>query len=532
MKTLRDYQTAAKDSIIPYWENTGANPLLVIPTGGGKSLIQASLISDFIELCPTVRFLCLAHRKELIVQNSEELQEFNSEINFGIYSASLNRKEMTGQVTFGQIQSIAKHIHKFEPFDIIFIDECHLVPFDDGTLYRKALKMALLMNPKTKLIGLTATHYRLGRGFLHQGDDRIFDGIAYEISVRTLLDQGHLVPIVSKSGCIAPDLSRVHRRGGEYIQSELENAYDVPEVTQRACDEVMQWGIDRKAWLIFAAGVKHAHSVKAYLDAHNIDCEVVTGQTGETERDSIIDRFKAGQLKCIVNCDVLTTGFNAPICDLISLLRATESTSLYVQILGRGMRLSEDKTGCLLLDYGGNVLRHGFVDSVNVRGAKGLREPGDMPAKPCPICSSILHLSVMTCIDCGYMFPIHEVKHDDIAYDGAVLMGEPEPAITSKVIDVWHRRHKKTGKPDSVKVGYKITFLFSVTEYICLDHDGYARRNALRWCERMGIKANTTEELLKCELPKVEEVTYRKNGKFYDVEKVKISKEIKEPCLI
>lgn len=527
MKTLRDYQQSAVDSVLPYWENGGASPLIVVPTGGGKSLIQAALINEFMAIDPTVRPLCLAHRKELIVQNSTELTELMPDINYGIYSASLKTKQMQGQVTFGQIQSIAKSIHKFDPFDMIFIDEAHLVPFDDGTLYRQALKMALLMNPKLKIIGLTATHYRLGRGFLHEGDDAIFDGISYEISVRTLLDQGHLVPIVSKSGCIAPDLSKVHRRGGEYIQSELEGAYDVPEVTQRACDEIMQWGENRKAWLIFAAGVKHAHSVKAYLDAHGIDCEVVTGQTGEIERDCIIERFKAGNLKCIVNCDVLTTGFNAPICDLIALLRATESTSLYVQILGRGMRTFENKKDCLLLDYGGNVVRHGFIDNVNIRGAKGLREPGDMPAKPCPMCSSICHLSAMSCIDCGFLFPVPEVKHDEIAYDGAILVGQKEPLITKKVIDTWHRRHKKEGKPDCVKVGYKINFLDSVTEYICLDHEGWARQNALRWCERMGIKANSTEELLRAKLPKIEEVSYRKNGRLFDVEKRKNYKGVK-----
>lgn len=521
-KQLRDYQQAAVDSIIPYWESGKEAPLLVVPTGGGKSLIMAGASEMFQSYDPDVRIIVLAHREELIRQNAKEFMELCPQIRAGIFSASIGLKQWHNQVTFAQIQSVAKQIHKFKPFNIAMIDECHLIPHSGEGQYRKTLDILKSQNPNIKLIGLTATPYRLGSGYLHTGDNAMFDGIGYEIGINTLLEQGHLVPMIARPGNVTPDLSQVHKRGGEFVASELEAAYNLPEVTKSACNEIIYFGLsqDRKAWLIFSAGIDHAQAILDYMLSMGIVADIVTGTTPAGDRKRIIDRFRYGRLKCLINCDVLTTGFNAPICDLIGLLRATESTSLYVQICGRGMRTCAEtnKVDCLLLDYGGNVMRHGCIDNVQIKDKIRKRE-GDAPAKLCPKCNLLLPCSVMTCKECGYQFPPHEVDHDETAYSGPVVGLQTSEPITAKVSDCWFRLHKKEGKPDSVAVSYMIEGFEIITEWICLDHTGYPKTKAIKWCYEMGLKADTTTELLALKPPKIESIIYCKEGKYNVVKK-------------
>lgn len=529
MKTLFDYQDAASNSIFDYWDSGLDNPLLIVPTGGGKSLIQADINKKFIELDSGYRGICLAHKQELITQNYEEFKNHCPGSDPGIYSASLGIKEKDKNITFAQVQSISKKIHEFDPFDVIFIDEAHLVPFEEGGNYRNLIRVASMMNPHIKLIGLTATHYRLDNGFLHTGEGAVFDGVAYEIEMRTLIERGRLVPVVSRAGAVTPDLSRVKVRAGEYAQGELQAAYDVPEVTKAACDEIIFYGQTRNAWLVFSAGVDHAHSVCNYFKSKGIDCEVITGKTGKIERELLIERFKAGLLKCLVNCDVLTTGFDAPICDLVAILRSTKSASLYVQMVGRGTRVWYEgtKLNCLLLDYGGNVEYHGFIDSVNIRDKLEKGEPGEAPVKACPECHLLLACSVRICSECGHEFPPPKIKHERRAYGGAVMSGDSVRDVsTSKVKEIKFSRWKKEGKPDSVLVSYILGNLKTVKEWVCLDHQGTAKVNAIRWCHSVGLRCNTTDQLLCSPVPNIDEIEYIKDGHFYQVIKRKLKEEL------
>ena len=522
MINLRDYQREAIDSLYEYWERKKGNPLIVAPCGAGKSIIIAQFIREAMGYAGT-RIIVLTHRKELLEQNEAELRGIWPDAPTGFYSAGIGRKDRHAPIMFAGIQSVHSRLHTMDPFDLCLIDEAHLVAPKTETMYGRALEMLRLMNPKTRVVGLTATPYRLGSGMLHKGPGALFDEITYEIPVRLLIEQGHLCEVVGKRGARVADLSGVNKRGGEFVGSDVERAMDIPELTREACDEIVRYGRDRRAWLIFASGVKHAGHVRDAIRSHGIDCEMVHGGTPQHEREMLIERFKAGRLRCLVNVDVLTIGFNAPICDMGVLLRATASTALYVQIVGRLMRTYPGKANALLLDYGGNVERHGPIDMVQPKApGKG---GGPAPAKVCPVCNSLVSAGALACSGCGHMFPEREPRHDSEAYSGAVMSHqEAEGREPVRVEGVTYHRHQKPGKPDSVRVEYWCG-LRSYSDWWMPEHGGRATQKTAIKLRALGVRcpATTTELLAMAranEIPSPSSISIKQDGKYERVEKV------------
>ena len=489
----RYYQREAIDSLYEYWYHTKGNPLIVAPCGAGKSLIIALFIREAMAYSGT-RILVLAHRKELLEGNEAELRGIWPDAPTGFYSAGIGRRDRHAPILFAGIQTVWNKLHTMDPFDLVIIDEAHLIPRKQQTQYGQAMETLRLMNPSTRYVGLTATPYRLDSGMLHDGEGALFDDITYEIHVRQLIDEGHLCEVVGKRGAEVADLSGVHKRGGEFVGKEIAAAMDVPELTQAACDEIVAYGEHRRAWLIFASGVQHAEHVRDAISARGVDCEVVHGGIAKGEREAIVERFQRGELRCLVNVDVLTIGFNAPICDMGVLLRATASTALYVQIVGRLMRIYPGKENALLLDYGGNVQRHGPIDKVRVK--KPGEGGGEAPAKACPNCHSILHASAMECPDCGYAFPAREPKHEKTAYGGAIMSHQDEGQWL-EVSGVDYKRHKKQGRPDSVRVEYQCG-LCVVKDWWMPEHTGKGKVKTVKKLWKYGVQCpQSTDELLE-----------------------------------
>ena len=289
--------------------------------------------------------------------------------------------------------------------DLVLVDEAHLIPRSANTTYRRFLGDLTRINPQLKIIGLTATPYRLDSGMLHTGPDALFDDIAFEVSVRELIDQGYLAPLISKQTSTQLDVSGVGTRGGEFIAGQLEAAVDQDPITQAAIDEVVAYGRDRRSWLLFCAGVDHARHVCDAVRARGFSCATIFGHTPKAERDRIIAAFKRGEVRALASMGVLTTGFNAPAVDLIAMLRPTKSTGLYVQMAGRGTRLAPGKDNCLVLDFAGNVARHGPIDLVKPRDKLNGEGDGEAPTKVCPECQTINALAARMCIECDYVFP-------------------------------------------------------------------------------------------------------------------------------
>jgi DNA repair protein RadD len=475
--TLRPYQTAAIDGIYNYFHNNTGNPLVVIPTAGGKSLVMAKFVEGVLKNHPDQRILIVTHVQELIEQNYQELMRLWPQAPAGIYSAGLKQRDINARILFAGIQSIYKHVYKVQQCDLVLIDEAHLIPRSTNTRYQTFLKDLKRINPMLKVIGLTATPFRLDSGSLHQGDDAVFTDVAYESTVRELIDAGYLAPVVSKKMRTEFDLSEVGTRAGEFVAKDLEHAVDQDSITQAAVQEMMTYGSTRKSWVIFCAGVKHAYNVRDAVRAQGLTCETIVGDTPAPERERIIAQFKAGHIRCLTNANVLTTGFNVPAIDLIAMLRPTKSAGLYVQIVGRGCRLSPGKTDCLVLDFAGNIARHGPIDAIKPKNPKG-GEDGVAPTKDCPQCQSIVHASVRECPDCGHIFAPPEIKISTKASTLDILTNQKSQWLD--VTSVSYARHSKPGKPPSLRVVYS-SGLAHHSEWICIEHQGYPRQKAATW---------------------------------------------------
>jgi DNA repair protein RadD len=517
---LRPYQRSALDATYDFWRRGGGNPLIVAPCGAGKSVIIAALCQEALSSWPGTRILMLTHRKELLEQDGAELAALWPEAPLGYYSAGLRRRDTIAPILFAGIQTFHRVAGDFDAWDLVIVDEAHLIPKSAETMYGSTLRYLGLANPDVRVVGLTATPYRLDSGPLSGGG--LFDAVAYEIEVQTLVDAGHLVPVVARGGHARADLRGVHRRGGEFVPAEAEAAFRAAGLVRRAVDEVVAAGADRRAWLLYCSGVAHATDVLEELRGRGVDAEIVTGGTPRREREEIVERFRAGGLKALVNVDVLTTGANFPQCDLLALLRATESAALYVQIVGRGMRVAEGKKDCLLLDFGGNVLRHGPIDAVRPK-AKG--EGGTAPAKECPQCQALVAIGVLICPDCGWEWPALEDRgpsHTAKAYTGAVLKSQEVPDWRP-VAEVSYSRHQKAGRPDSVRVRYQVG-LVAADEWWCPEHGGYAAEKTwlrLRKAGWMGRRPDTVTDLLAGvdELRRPVEILIEKDGKYLRIAK-------------
>jgi len=266
-----------------------------------------------------------------------------------------------------------------------------------------------------------------------------------------------------------------------------------PELVRATVEEIIRHGQDRKAWLVFASGVDHAKMIEAQMLTHDVTVAVVTGADNKTDRASKIADFKAGRIRCLINIGVLTAGFNHPATDLVAMVRATASAGLYVQMAGRGTRKADGKEDCLLLDFGGNVERHGFIDAVRVRDKTQSSGEGEAPVKECPECQTIVPAGLRYC-PCGYKFPDPELNHDAKSYGGAVLSSQ----VVAEWVDVegvFYARHKKAGKPDSVKVTYHCG-LKTISEWLCPDHGGYASSRYDARKAALGAEAASTDDAL------------------------------------
>ncbi|HZT79159.1 MAG TPA: DEAD/DEAH box helicase family protein [Gemmataceae bacterium] len=489
---LRPYQREAVDAVYAYLRTHDDNPVVVIPTAGGKTPVMATICKDAVTRW-NGRVLILAHVKELLKQAADKLGKVCPEVRFGVYSAGLKRRDTGQAVILAGIQSVYHRAGELDAFDLVLVDEAHLIPPEGDGMYRQFLADAKAVNPQLRVVGLTATPYRLRSGLICS-PDHFLNAICYEVGVRELIVQGYLCPLVTKAGKARADTSGLHVRGGEYVAGEVEDLMDQDALVQAACAEIVEQTRDRHAVLVFASGVKHGqHVVRVLKEKHGLECGFVCGETPAGERDELLARFRGvsgGELfgrkplKYLCNVNVLTTGFDAPNIDCVALLRPTLSPGLYYQMVGRGFRLHPGKQNCLVLDFGGNVLRHGPVDQVLVKELGG-QGNGQAPAKECPQCQSVIAAGYARCPDCGHEFPPPERgKHDTKATTAGILSGQ---VTTTKyaVRDVFYSVHKKRGAPDdaprTMRVDYKVGWHEYKSEWVCFEHTGYARQKAVAW---------------------------------------------------
>lgn len=358
MYKLRDYQQQAVHNTVKYFQKTTAPAVIVLPTGAGKSLVIAELAR-----IARGRVLVLAHVKELVEQNYEKYKSYD--LSAGIFSASLGKKDWDEKAIFGSVQSVARAPDDFfNNFSLLVIDECHRVAEEGTTQYQEVIAKLRERNPKLFVLGLTATPYRLGLGWIYEYSQsgemktdkkRFFKQCVYELPLSYMIKNGYLtIPVKVDIPVTCYDFSELTENDRPFTTAEVE---EILKSQQRLTPFIIKNIIDistrfnRNGVMIFSSSVRHAEEIMTYLPPD--DARLVLGDTEMSERNEIISDFKKRKFKYLVNVSVLTTGFDAPHVDVIAILRPTESNSLYQQIVGRGLRLSEAKTDCFVLDYTG-----------------------------------------------------------------------------------------------------------------------------------------------------------------------------------
>lgn len=358
---LRPYQQEAVDATLDHFRRSDESAVIVLPTGAGKSLVIAELAR-----LARRKILVLTHVKELVEQNHAKYESYG--LTGGIFSAGLKRKENRHQVTFASVQSVAANLEQFrDEYSLVIIDECHRVSGEETSQYQRIIELLRQQNDSLKVLGLTATPYRLAMGWIYryhyrgfvrgsgEDQDKPFQHCIYELPLSYMINRGYLTkPELVNAAVAQYDFSALTQdRFGEYAEKDVNQLLSKHKrVTRAIIEQVVEMAAERKGVMIFAATVEHAREVTGYLPEH--ETALVTGATDLKDRDFLIQRFKQRQLKYLVNVSVLTTGFDAPHVDLIAILRPTQSVSLYQQMVGRGLRLDAGKQDCLVIDYAGN----------------------------------------------------------------------------------------------------------------------------------------------------------------------------------
>lgn len=541
MKPFKDrqYQTEAVASIWQYFQThpTG-NPIIAMPTGSGKTIVNARFLEGIYKMFPFQKVMLLTHVKELIQQNYDKLVALWPDAPVGIYSDGLGQKESRQQITLGGIASVWRKPELFGHVDLIIIDEVHLVSPRGNTMYQTFITALQKINPHIRVIGLTATPWRMGHGLLtdpyKDKDDKIhpsvFTDFCFDItnyqSFNRLIAEGYLVPLIPKKPKTELNVDGVHLRGGEFIEKDLQLAVDKYEITVAACKEAIELGKDRKKWLVFASGIEHAEHITEILNDMGISAGCVHSK--RDDRNKMIADFRAGKLRALVNNNILTTGYDDPTVDMIVVLRPTMSTVLWVQMLGRGTRpvypagydsetieqrieaiKASGKLDCLVLDYAGNTRRLGPINDPVIPEppkSRGTRPP---PVKLCDVCQTYVHASIRVCPHCGNEFPI-AINIVTTASSVSPLKGELPITKVFKVDHISAARHEKFG---GGSVSMRVSYYCGVkmyTEYVVFENTNpFVTRRAKAWWKlRMHNAASKIPLTVNEALTRLEEIKH------------------------
>lgn len=537
---LRPYQIDGLDALWNYFQegNTG-NPVLAWPCGTGKSIVPAIFIEGVMKRWSNQRFLLITHVKELIDQNYKALLKiwFNAPV--GIYSAGLKQKETAQSIIYGGIQSMVKNAEAFGFRDIIFIDECHLISDEDSSMYLTFLAIMKLINPHVKIIGLSATPFRMGMGLLTEG--KIFTHIVHDLTsmdnFNKLIADGYLSPLIPLRTKIELDTSDVSidAKTGDFAKGSLQKAVDKQEITYEALRELVAAGYNRRSWLIFSSGIEHAEHIAEMLGTFGIDCAPVHSKRPADYNDAALAAFKNYELRSLVSYSKITTGFDHPGVDLIGDLMPTLSVPRHIQKYGRGERpvyadgfdletiegrlaalAAGPKQNCLVLDYARNTLRLGPINDPQIPRKKG-EGKGEVPIKICDDeklvsgngCGAYNHTRVQFCTNCGNEFSF-QIKFKNKAGTEELIRTSKVEEVETPIIEpfnvdrVLYHRHVKIDKKTKIELSapmIKVIYhcgLRIFSEYIGLQHTGLMLHKSKDWW-RQRHKTEpplTTEEAL------------------------------------
>lgn len=512
----RDYQHHAFEELWQYFNVSVGNPLVLMPTGTGKSIVPPMFLRAMMEAFPGSRAMLATHVEKLVEQNFAKLLEYWPSAPAGIHSAGLNRRDIGFPIIFGGVQSMYLRAADFGHVDILFIDEAHLVSAKESGMYSTLIAALLAINPKMKIVGLTATGWRSDNGPLVGSG--IFTDIAVDMTTleawNYFVDAYYLAPLVSKRTHLHISAEGVEMLGADYNLKQLEEKVDKEHLIRQAVEELRWWGDseNRNTWMLFAVGVNHCEHVADILNDMGVSAIAIHSKSKKPA--DLLRRYAAGEWRAAVSMNKLTTGVDIPHIDLIGMMRHTWSSNLWIQMLGRGARpvyapgwnlstwegrrhamaASVKPNGCRVCDFVRNTENLGPVNDPIVPERKKDRKKGGSsraPFKVCAKCNEYNNAAARFCKACGDEFPL-SVYMDGVSSDLDVMVRapvqetQPDPIVDRlSVVNVTYNTHHKKNKPPSLRVSYfckgsgNIPRMFS--EYICLEHIGTARDKAARW---------------------------------------------------
>lgn len=402
---LRPYQSRAIEALDQLLFMGVRAPLMVAPTGAGKTVIAAEIIRREQEK----RILFLAPRRELIHQTSAKLTAFG--VPHGIILAGHRGMNLYSRVQVASIDTMISRVLRREklkllPFDMLVVDEAHI-----GLTDTRAELLGLW--PEATIVGLTATPCRADGKAM----GRVYDDLIEVASVAELTEQGYLVPgryfSVSE-----PDLRKVRTTAGDYNRGDLGKAMNRPKLVGDIVEHWLKHAANRRT-VVFATTIEHSAALATQFVMNGVTAEHVDANTPQTEREAIFARFSSGSTQVLTNCTLASVGFDLPELDCVVFARPTKSLALYLQMVGRGLRPAEGKKDCLVLDHAGCVQRFGFAteerfwtlhgtyaqDERKVEALKKAKEEAGIVEIKCPECSFIFQSS-RQCPNCGYCFPV------------------------------------------------------------------------------------------------------------------------------
>lgn len=402
---LRYYQQEASDKTINFLNTTNENGLLALPTGSGKSVI----IADIIKRLPDKRILKLVHTQKIIQQNAERLKQHYPECDLGICSSGIGLMQTSNQIIFGGIATVVNRTAEIGHIDLIIIDEVHTFSTKENSMYFKTYCSLKEINPNIRMIGLSATPFRMGKGLIVDGQyfhKTIYDLCSWQ-AYNKLVEEGFLSDIITYSPKSAIDTTGVRVQNGDFNLTELQEVVKKNDITTKALKEAVIGGSDRKKWMCFGVGIDHVVEISKTLNELGVSSVCVHSKMSESSINEAFEGFKSDKYKCIVSNNMIIAGFDEPRIDFIACLRPTKSSSLWVQMIGRGCRPHPDKKNLYVMDFANNALTCGCINDPVIPKAKGTKK-GEPPVKICPSCSCYNHLSARICIVCGALFPIQK----------------------------------------------------------------------------------------------------------------------------
>ena len=451
MIELRDYQEELLKKIDGYLSKKKGNPCAVAPTGSGKGFIIGAFIERKLQKEPDAGILMVTHSKELIIQDKEKLLSLWPDAPIGIYSASIGKKIIDKPVTMAGIQSIIR-VPEIPAYSYILVDEAHMINNEDIGSYRKLFRLVREKNPAMRVIGFTATPFRLGQGLITEGN-AIFDDLLQSVTTLDLQKKGYLAWLSTKQTEKEYDTEGITIRGGEFVEKELQERVMSFDGNAAVCDEIVRSAerFGKKHILVFCTGIEHASAIRDMLNERGLRTECITGEMDKAEREELIAGFKSGEIRALTNINVLSIGFDFADIDMLAMLRPTCSMALWQQQCGRGLRVKSDGSKCLVLDFAGNTKRLGPINMIKAsmvkKKGKGRKrkDDGKPLVKTCPVCNEIYPIQMRKCPSCGYTKTPAELFYE---LSGIDVNGRDDAGYIFIGSWYWHAtEEKKSGRP-------------------------------------------------------------------------------------